>query len=883
MRFSRQKSEPVRESEATCALQRFSCGCPSPVSRLRSYVSQSSLCRAVLVLLLCTMSNGHRMFKHWLERMLTLASNTRGSDVEITHMRKQLFGLTVALTIAGCAADSQNSEVGSSAANIAPNGLPAAFSLSVTDAPIVASIAAPTIDKVYGRDGVAAIYFTPAQQNTRLTGISFHIRNNCNGQTVPVSASPARINGLPLDTPCAFTAQLVASQGASAFSNVSRTITMSSRKYFGYYNYYHGFQGEAYTNAFNLDVQKTHGNLVYINYNDYGPSSQPRVFDRIREATEQGMFVAIDIQYLFYGRTPNPLAPGEFTDRRVLRDDHEKQWENFSALIEPYRDNIVAFYDEETYWGAAYHLENPNEATISEAFEAVNVTLKKVSDAIRASHPEIAFAVVDEGQAFAGRFFMKNGPGPATLQTCSTCRDAIEIPQTVDWIGFEGEYPVTDGQYQNWAGHSIPEYLAFTKARFTSDHQKLVLAPPTFLPIAETSAQIADMQMIVNRFWSLAQNEPRLAAVVPYFWSEEPRGAGGTYERYGLYGQRTSVLRSQFKKFGQCVVNKFAGDCTPTSTPPPPVTPSIPAGIFTQLPSIYNSNGNYEYCGFTSEAHFLSYSPTTPASAYPAYATIPANMIYKGACAQKSACVYPGGQEPGHSCVFPGASVNHGVTASINAISGGTGQLTATCNDGRLVDVSISCAAAPVSLPAGIFRVPPSSIYQSNGNFGYCGFLDEAHFNSYSPGVPATQYASYASIPGSMVYQGGCARLGCFYAGGQEPGHSCIWPSASAGHGSIATIAPVSGGTGSFQASCSNGQWQVLSFVCTPTPATPPSFPAGPFGYGGNLYYSNGSYHFCKYNNLQHYLSHGNPENFSSLAQLYPFNGFMINDGACGG
>lgn len=60
--------------------------------------------------------------------------------------------------------------------------------------------------------------------------------------------------------------------------------------------------------------------------------------------------------------------------------------------------------------------------------------------------------------------------------------------------------------------------------------------------------------------------------------------------------------------------------------------------------------------------------------------------------ADKKSCSYPGYvEEPGVICKYASAVAMHGQTTSVNAVSGGTGFISGTCNDGTWENVKFEC------------------------------------------------------------------------------------------------------------------------------------------------------------------------------------------------
>lgn len=559
-----------------------------------------------------------------------------------------------------------------------------------------------------------------------------------------VTASPARITGLPLDQDCQFTVQMTSPE-SSAVSAPSPVVRMQKTRAFGYYNYSHGLTGASLgdggfdftANAgFDLAPVRDHVNVAFVTMSD------PQVLTRIAEASAANVQVIIDISKTFYATatSPFPTADGGFyyyLDKTTLAADAEGQWTQLATDLQPYRSNVAAFYDEEAYWTASYQLPpaGQNETGIKAAIEKVNRNLEITTAMTHGSFPEIPYALVDEGLAFAGKAFIGG-----TLQDCAGCRSAIVVPATVDWVGFEGEYPRNHAEFEAWEGLSMRDYLAYTKDKATAG-QRIVMAPPAYVSTSRRPEEYSTMAQVADEFYNLTLSEPRLVAVFPYFWSAPAD------TRVGLLAQtENSTLRDKFRVYGRCVLNGFSGDeCRPRS---------IPAGLFRQPPSsIYLSDGANGYCGYVTEPHFLSYFPSTNASSLPAYPVIPVGMSYQGACPRRS-CSFAGGTL-GNTCVYDGAYAEHGQTAMAVSLAGGTGSLTALCSDGTWVDVQPSCAPAAPSILPGAFRSDPD-LYYSNGAYHYCRYDSVQQYLNQGGNPNLNTLQNFVPIPPEMISDGPC-------------------------------------------------------------------------------------------------------------------------------
>lgn len=408
---------------------------------------------------------------------------------------------------------------------------------------------------------------------------------------------------------------------SSASSLVSRS---DSTKYFGYYNYYHGAQDyPSNTRYSNFQNVRDHANVVFIHLNDI------HYRDRIIEAHRDGMGVVIDIGNLFYKTNLNPLFNASqliyYKDKTELSETLEADWNALVEFLRPYRNSVVAFYDEEPYWSAAYHQATPTQQSILTDLRSVNSNLARIATTIETTYPEIPYAVVDEGLSFAGLFLLNGVNQP--LQMCAACREAIRIPNNVDWLGFEGEYPETQLGFQNWEGFSMLDYLNFTKAKLSSNHQKLVIVPPSFVSTPQTATQYSDMVKVTDAFFNLALQEPRLVAVFPYFWYAPADQRG----RVGLLDQTRADLRNAFRDFAKCFRSGFQG---PLCSARAPLLASILAGPFRSAGLLYYSNGAHHYCSYTDMAHYLREGNNPNVDQITQVALIPGNMIRDGVCNQ---------------------------------------------------------------------------------------------------------------------------------------------------------------------------------------------------------------------------------------------------------
>lgn len=179
----------------------------------------------------------------------------------------------------------------------------------------------------------------------------------------------------------------------------------------------------------------------------------------------------------------------------------------------------------------------------------------------------------------------------------------------------------------------------------------------------------------------------------------------------------------------------------------------------------------------------------------------------------KKSCEYAGGVMDGYPCRFESARANHMQSAVAKAISGGTGTIQGTCSDGKWTDVVVQCAPAPkrdctfnghIEGHRCVFR----------GNFAVHGATATSEVLS---GGTGSVTGTCNDGEWTNVNVNCNPKASCTFPGGSMPGCRGRFEPARALHGNRQTsYASDSSGAmvGSISAVCNDGQWTDLSRQC---------------------------------------------------------------------
>ncbi|MCX7550674.1 hypothetical protein [Xanthomarina sp. F2636L] len=167
--------------------------------------------------------------------------------------------------------------------------------------------------------------------------------------------------------------------------------------------------------------------------------------------------------------------------KHSLRLDFESRWNKFVQTnnLQDNKNLVQAFYigEEPTWNGISF-----NE-------------LQMASSLIKSSIPDIPILIIEAYPVI----------------------DQLEVPGSIDWVGFD-HYAVKDPE-------NNPQFLNefhLLKSKLSNEQQKIVLVMDThYIPsLHGTYGHIAleDMADVANSYYNLAKKEPKVIAILGYFW-----------------------------------------------------------------------------------------------------------------------------------------------------------------------------------------------------------------------------------------------------------------------------------------------------------------------------------------------------------------------------
>lgn len=162
-----------------------------------------------------------------------------------------------------------------------------------------------------------------------------------------------------------------------------------------------------------------------------------------------------------------------------LRADYAERWDTFIAtndFLTNHEDIGVFYLGEEPTW---------NGISAAEFEEA--------SSYIKATIPEIPILLIEAYPAIA----------------------SLEIPPSVDWIGFD-HYFIADPS----SNTTFQEELALIKSKKTADQDLVLILDAHYIPFAHGSSGIAksDMDQVARNYYQLANSETAVVAMLGYHW-----------------------------------------------------------------------------------------------------------------------------------------------------------------------------------------------------------------------------------------------------------------------------------------------------------------------------------------------------------------------------
>lgn len=252
-------------------------------------------------------------------------------------------------------------------------------------------------------------------------------------------------------------------------------------KYFGYYASAMEDVGIDGNRGNYSKATSNHANMTMVAGGD--------IQAKMKEAKTLKMKVVLDCQSAF------------FDEKYQLRPDYKERWKAFAATLKENQDNILAFYPLDEPYGKG---------------EEHGITPKKMKEQLELI-----------GQEIKSTFPTK---AVATIFTSSSVMDEnFQIPKSFDWVGFDC--------YQKWnscEGHSIPEYFEKLE-KAMHPHQK-IMAIGSAMTREENRWWMFRRHMgeIAEAYYTLAYNNPKVIAMMPFIYQTFDEGGDPKKRIYGI-------------------------------------------------------------------------------------------------------------------------------------------------------------------------------------------------------------------------------------------------------------------------------------------------------------------------------------------------------------
>ena len=325
----------------------------------------------------------------------------------------------------------------------------------------------------------------------------------------------------------------------------------------------------------------------------------------------------------------------------------------------------------------------------------------------------------------------------------TTATTHLPIPDGVDWVGVD-----CYGSWENCDGKSMVQHNSILKAKFKDNH-RLILFVDSMLKLSSrgqptTAIQENDLILRMNKYFDYAKSESKVIGVISFIWqdintNEYLKGLSSLPRAK----EELITLSTEYLKIPRPakIIEEPAKSVTLTEAP------KVESAVRT--PSVNQD--------------VSSASSVEPSG---------------GA---KKACIFNGGKiNESDICSFGQAAASHGQYGYAFALSGGTGQVKAKCDNGQWIEIETQCSAEPAN---NVFVAAPVKVEPP------------------PPPPPA---------PEPVVEQKGCS-----FAGGKiSEAKSCSYAPVSAPHDGYASSPAVSGGKGAVIGRCNNGTWIDIVEYC---------------------------------------------------------------------
>lgn len=235
------------------------------------------------------------------------------------------------------------------------------------------------------------------------------------------------------------------------------------------------------------------------------------IVPRMQLFADQGLKTVLHVNEIFFAYAGSGGPSGALYD---LRADHKARWNDFVSTnqLTVHHATVQAFYvGEEPTW---------NSITYGE--------LKTATDLIKATVPQVPVLVIE----------------------AHTMVDSIQVPTSVDWLGFN-HYFIPDPQH---SAQFLGE-LAALKSKRSTAAQKIVLVMDTHY-IKEVHGGDAGltetgMKEVATSYFNLAASDPDVVALIGYVWP-------GGFDTPNAKGARElpQRVRDEYERIGKLITGK---------------------------------------------------------------------------------------------------------------------------------------------------------------------------------------------------------------------------------------------------------------------------------------------------------------------------------------
>lgn len=235
------------------------------------------------------------------------------------------------------------------------------------------------------------------------------------------------------------------------------------------------------------------------------------IIGRLEEMDALGMKAVLHLHFLFYEEVGITSEKSGY--RYDLRPDYKERWDLFSSTnnLSLNWSLIQAFYiGEEPFWnGIDYDELKAACDYLKETFPGVNVMVIE-------AYPEV---------------------------------ENIQVPTSVDWLGFD-HYFIKNPESSEIL---LNEYNTLKSKRSKPEQKMVLIMDSHFIQFAHGSSGIAkaDMEGIATQYFSLANNDEDVVAVMGYFW---PSG----FDAASAIGARDlpDQVKEEYVRIGKSITGK---------------------------------------------------------------------------------------------------------------------------------------------------------------------------------------------------------------------------------------------------------------------------------------------------------------------------------------